>query len=406
MATYIANKNGITIGQSFTNASADNTLRLDVPGTPTIGTPTAGAGFGAISFTASATGGAATSFIVTVQPRNTVVSGSASPINVPLVGDGTSYTATVVASNASGLSSPSATSNSFTPTQGGQTSISIQYLVVAGGGGGGSVANDNFDRTGGGGGAGGFQTETGFSIRNTTNYLVSVGSGGSVDTNGSNSIFSSITSIGGGAGGKYITRPDGNPGGSGGGGFHGGFGGLGNSNQGNNGGSGYNSGDTAGNFGAAGGGGAGNAGGSAQGIPLVAGVAGIGGNGIASSISGTSITYAGGGGGGGQDMSNNGVFYVGGAGGTGGGGRGGTGGTYRQATSLAVAGTPNLGGGGGGGGGAVGTAAAGGSGVVILKYPDTYTINIGSGLTGSTPAASGGFKVTTFTAGTGLVSFI
>ena len=47
----------------------------------------------------------------------------------------------------------------------------------------------------------------------------------------------------------------------------------------------------------------------------------------------------------------------------------------------------------------------GGSGVVILKYPDTLTITIGAGLTGSTPAASGGFKVTTITAGTGLVSF-
>jgi hypothetical protein len=40
-----------------------------------------------------------------------------------------------------------------------------------------------------------------------------------------------------------------------------------------------------------------------------------------------------------------------------------------------------------------------------LKYPDTFTINIGTGLTGTTPAAAGGFKVTTFTAGTGNVSF-
>jgi hypothetical protein len=59
----------------------------------------------------------------------------------------------------------------------------------------------------------------------------------------------------------------------------------------------------------------------------------------------------------------------------------------------------NLGGGGGGG-------AAGGSGIVILKYPDTFTIsNPGGGLTLSTAGPSGGFKVTSVTAGTGNVSF-
>jgi hypothetical protein len=48
---------------------------------------------------------------------------------------------------------------------------------------------------------------------------------------------------------------------------------------------------------------------------------------------------------------------------------------------------------------------AGGSGIVILKYPDTFTITIGVGLTGSTAGPSGGFKVTTITAGTGNVSW-
>jgi hypothetical protein len=40
-----------------------------------------------------------------------------------------------------------------------------------------------------------------------------------------------------------------------------------------------------------------------------------------------------------------------------------------------------------------------------LKYADTRTITIGAGLTGSTGAPSGGFKVTTITAGTGNVSW-
>ena len=62
--------------------------------------------------------------------------------------------------------------------------------------------------------------------------------------------------------------------------------------------------------------------------------------------------------------------------------------------------------GGGGGGNSSGqTGGAGGSGVVILKYPDTLTITIGAGLTGSTAAPSGGFKVTTITAGTGNVQW-
>jgi hypothetical protein len=69
----------------------------------------------------------------------------------------------------------------------------------------------------------------------------------------------------------------------------------------------------------------------------------------------------------------------------------------------------NTGGGGSGGGntsiGSPGSGGAGGSGVVILKYPDSATITIGAGLTGTTASPSGGFTVTTITAGTGNVSW-
>jgi hypothetical protein len=61
--------------------------------------------------------------------------------------------------------------------------------------------------------------------------------------------------------------------------------------------------------------------------------------------------------------------------------------------------------GGGGGGGVAPAGVAGGSGIVILKYADTFTITIGAGLTGSTAAPSGGYKVTSITAGTGNVSW-
>jgi hypothetical protein len=56
--------------------------------------------------------------------------------------------------------------------------------------------------------------------------------------------------------------------------------------------------------------------------------------------------------------------------------------------------------------GVTGTGGNGGSGIVFIKYPDTVTITIGAGLTGTTGAPSGGFKTTTITAGTGNVSWV
>ena len=60
---------------------------------------------------------------------------------------------------------------------------------------------------------------------------------------------------------------------------------------------------------------------------------------------------------------------------------------------------------GGGGGGAGGIGGNGGSGIVVLRYPNTFTITVGAGLTGST-ATVGANKVTTITAGTGNVSWV
>jgi hypothetical protein len=50
------------------------------------------------------------------------------------------------------------------------------------------------------------------------------------------------------------------------------------------------------------------------------------------------------------------------------------------------------------------SGGAGGSGVVIIEYPDSYSLTIGGGLTSST-ATAGGYSVTTFTAGTDTISF-
>lgn len=253
--------------------------------------------------------------------------------------------------------------------------LTADYLVIAGGGGGGAQ---------GGGGAGGYRTSAGTSGANSSaesaltltalnNYTVTVGAGGG---QGSNSVFHTITSQGGGRGATSLFAAGVN-GGSGGGGGPAGYGsgnpgGSGTANQGTNGGSGYGSSSWAGTWRGGGGGGAGGGGGNAKNDPGAPG-----GSGIASTITGSSVTRAGGGGGNGYDF--------GGPGGSGGGGNGG------------ANGTANTGGGGG-------NSASGGSGVVIVRYPNTFTINVGAGLTASTSTV-GENKVTTFTAGSGNISF-
>jgi hypothetical protein len=47
---------------------------------------------------------------------------------------------------------------------------------------------------------------------------------------------------------------------------------------------------------------------------------------------------------------------------------------------------------------------AGGSGVVIVRYPASYSLTVGAGLTSATETV-GANKITTFTAGTDTVSF-
>jgi hypothetical protein len=67
----------------------------------------------------------------------------------------------------------------------------------------------------------------------------------------------------------------------------------------------------------------------------------------------------------------------------------------------------NLGGGGGAGGGGTGTGAGGngGSGIVIVRYADTFADlqSIGGTLV-HTKTVTGGFKIYSFTAGTGTVT--
>ncbi|WP_137152055.1 putative Ig domain-containing protein [Devosia sp. FKR38] len=87
------------------------------PGAPVIGTATAGDAEATVTFTAPASNGGAaiTSYTVTASPGGATKSGSASPITVTGLTNGTAYTFTVTATNSVGSGSASQASNSVTP---------------------------------------------------------------------------------------------------------------------------------------------------------------------------------------------------------------------------------------------------------------------------------------------------
>jgi hypothetical protein len=245
-------------------------------------------------------------------------------------------------------------SGTFTPTQ----SLTADYLVVAGGG--GSNGAQSFGGGGGGGGVrctvdatgGGGAVESALSLTAQA-YTVTVGAGGAQsNNNGNNSVFSTITSTGGGYGGSANNDPGqtgqaGSTGGSGGGGGAGRTGGSSGArtiNQGFVGGTGGTFGSYSGSGG--GGGGAGQAGANGQaGNGTASGAKG--GDGVSVSISGSATYYGGGGG----TRENGGGTATGGLGGGG-----------QNHGSVQTAGEANTGGGAGGGG------ANGGSGIVIVRY--------------------------------------
>lgn len=242
-------------------------------------------------------------------------------------------------------------SGAFIPKQ----SLTCDVLVVAGGGAGGAS-------TGAGGGAGGLCYQTGRSVSATT-YNITVGAGGTAGGgaggSGTNSVFDTITALGGG-GGNYGPFAAGSSGGSGGGGGEGQAGGS--ATQGTSGGAtGYgNAGATGPNsapYRHGGGGGAGTAGVSGSST-------GAGGDGLSTWSSWGVVTGIG------ENVS--GTYYL--AGGGGGGSNsttaspGGLGGGGIGSGTSNSAGLTNTGGGGGGAGSNAGTSRAGGSGVVIVRY--------------------------------------
>jgi hypothetical protein len=281
----------------------------------------------------------------------------------------------------------------FTVTNTGPQSSTVDYLVVAGGAAGGGGV-------GGGGGAGGFRESVpapaawtasplaspgGAVPVSVTAYPITVGAGGTRQgpasgrgNSGNNSVFSTITSAGGGGGGSDPGTPT-YPGGSG------GSGGGGNRNPAYAGGSGNtppvspsqgNSGEPglAGPARGGGGGGAATAGGTPGGLTASYGGTGVGTGinpspGVGTPGPSAPLRYFAGGGGGGGDWPYTGQ-------GANGGTIGGGGPSYQgpfsptTPTEFAISGTANTGGGGGGGSNSGGSSGSGsgGSGIVVIRY--------------------------------------
>ena len=296
-----------------------------------------------------------------------------------------------------------------TGTTGQRPGIStLDFLVVGAGGG-----VYGYDSPGGGGGGGvrtSFGSQSGgastpeskfsFDTTGATSYTVTVGEG-VARLNGEDSVFGSITSLGGGYG---ASGGNGNAGGSGGGGTGGGsYGaGSGTTGQGFAGGTGVVASPA---YPGGGGGGSGAIGQSAP-SSSVLGNGGVGTivnilpHGTASTInvgevSGTDVYYGGGGGG------NTTVSASGGTGGLGGG-------ADAPNSSTIVDGTINTGGGGSGGIYPVtGVYAKGGSGVVILRYSSDFALNKTGTLVeaSGSPFTEGSEKISVFISGTGTVNF-
>jgi hypothetical protein len=284
--------------------------------------------------------------------------------SIPLNG---MYRLNTTTGNPEWYSATSAAWLGFTQT----SSYAIEYLVIAGGGGGG------YNAAGGGGGGGyrssvvgessggGASAESQITLTGGTVYTVTIGAGGTVvggsgtSTNGGNSVFSSITSIGGGGAGSNTSIESGGPGANGGsgGGAAGGFGATsGTVGQGYGGGS---SAKVNGSYTIGGGGG----GAAAAGGNATSTACGNGGNGVTSSITGSAIARAGGGG----------------------------------AKGFKSGGSPAPGSNGSGGGGDANTGGGGfgdvngGSGVVIIRYQGVQRG------TGGTITSSSGYTIHTFT---------
>jgi len=107
-------------GTSLASAASNSVTPVTVPGSPTVGTATAGNAQASVPFTAPANNGGATIILYTATSSPGGITGTLSQagsgtIIVTGLTNGTAYTFTVTATNSVGTSAASAASNSVTP---------------------------------------------------------------------------------------------------------------------------------------------------------------------------------------------------------------------------------------------------------------------------------------------------
>jgi len=370
--SYSASIRATDLGGNFVDRTF--TLAQDKPDAPTVNTATQTGGTTAtVSFTAPAYTGTSTitSYRIVSSPAGgsgTVSQSGSGTINVTGLTSSTAYTFTVIATNSSGDSLPSSSSNSITTVT---PTYSVQALIIAGGGSGGWAYGG---QGGSGGGAGGLRQIT-QTYNSGTTLNITVGAGGQSantttlgyggDKGGNSSVaasgYSTYSSTGGGPGQHWNTS--GAAGGSGSGSGNGAYA----AGAGNEGGyspvEGYAGGVGTSNSSSGGGGGAGAA---ASGVN--------GGSGSSAYSTWASATSSGSSGG-----------YAGGGAGHNSGAAGAYGGGANNGNPAAHTGS-------GSGGKASGSDNTAAGGIVIIRYADTIANSTPTGNTGSSPYNTGGYK--------------
>jgi hypothetical protein len=194
------------VGQGAASAASNSVTPAGPPGAPTIGTATAGNAQASVTFTAPASNGgsAITSYTVTSSPGGLTASGSASPLVVTGLTNGTAYTFTVTATNAVGTGPASAASNSVTPAgvpgaptigtaTGGNAQATVSFTAPASNGGSAITGYTVTSNPGGIQGTGSASPITVTGLTNGTAYTFTVTATNAVGTGPASAASNSVT---------------------------------------------------------------------------------------------------------------------------------------------------------------------------------------------------------------------
>jgi uncharacterized protein (TIGR02145 family) len=156
-------------GFNWVNAIGQQPVVLSAPSVPGTPVATAGIGSASVAFTAPTSSGSAaiTSYTVVSFPGGLQATGTSSPITINGLTAGTSYTFTVRATNASGLTSTSASSNGVTPT----ASVPGTVTAVTATAGTGTTASVAFTAPANNGGA----SITGYTVTSSPGAITATG---------------------------------------------------------------------------------------------------------------------------------------------------------------------------------------------------------------------------------------